>query len=259
MMKQSPEANGRLLLPDDTFVFECRPDLSCFTRCCRDADMYLYPYDIIRLKNRLDLSSDQFLNQHTTMAFRDNPYFPNVMLKMSDRQDRSCPFLDSSGCSVYADRPFSCRAYPMERAVRRTGTPGGPEEMAFIVRHSYCLGHEARCKWTLADWIENQQIQIDNDINDRWVEIDTLFRRNPWGSEGIEGPKLKMAFMACFNIDQLRNFILESTFLKRFEVEPRRKELMLESDIELLQFGFDWVEFFLTGKGSLSLKAVTKS
>ncbi len=217
--------------------------------------MYLYPYDIIRLKNRLGLSSEQFLDQHTTIAFRDNPYFPSVMLKMSDRRDKSCSFLDTGGCSVYADRPFSCRAYPLERAVRRSGAPDGPEEMVFIVRHSHCRGHEANRIWTVPDWVENQHIKTDNEINDRWVEIDTLFRQNPWGSEGIMGPKLKMAFMACFNVDQLKRFIQESTFLERFDLDFRRRNLMLESDTKLLEFGFDWVEFFLTGKGPLHLKA----
>ncbi|MGD2187440.1 MAG: YkgJ family cysteine cluster protein, partial [Desulfobacterales bacterium] len=110
---------NRKLFDNESFIFECHPGTYCFTHCCRDADMYLYPYDIIRLKNRLGLSSAQFLEQHTTLAFRDNPYFPSVMLKMSDKEDKSCPFLSSKGCGVYGERPFSCRAYPLERAVAR--------------------------------------------------------------------------------------------------------------------------------------------
>ncbi len=75
---------SRYLLGNGTFRFACHSAVACFTRCCRNADMYLYPFDIIRLKQRLGLTSAEFLMQHTLTAFRENPYFPNVMLKMSD-------------------------------------------------------------------------------------------------------------------------------------------------------------------------------
>jgi hypothetical protein len=60
-----------------------------------------------------------------------------------------------------------------------------------------------------------------------------------------------MAFMACFNIDELKTFIFESTFLSRFDVPQERIEKLMESDVELMKFGFDWVKFFLTGAGLL--------
>jgi len=68
------------LLTGDTFKFDCHSSVACFTRCCKDADMYLYPYDVIRMKNRLGMSSDKFLERHTFQAIRDNPYFRNLML-----------------------------------------------------------------------------------------------------------------------------------------------------------------------------------
>ena len=253
--KDSHLPSNRKLLEDELFIFECHPGTDCFTRCCRDADMYLYPYDIIRLKGRLALSSEQFLEQHTTIAFRDNPYFPSVMLKMSDKEDKACPFLTSEGCRVYEDRPFSCRAYPLERAVARVTGENRPEEMYFLVRHSHCSGHQETRKWRVAEWLDDQQIRDDNEINDRWVEIDTLFRQNPWGAEGLESPKLKMAFMACFNTDRLRTFIMQSSFLERFDLETGKIDRLMDSDTDILKFGFDWIEFFLAGKGPLKIKS----
>ena len=246
---------NRRQLENESFIFECHPGTDCFTRCCRDADMYLYPYDIIRLKSRLALSSEQFLERHTTMAFRDNPYFPSVMLKMSDTEDKACPFLAAEGCRVYEDRPFSCRAYPLERAVARVADDSRPKEMYFLVRHSHCNGHRETRKWTVAEWLDNQKIIEYNEINNRWVEIDTLFRQNPWGAKGLESPKLKMAFMACFNIDRLRTFIIQSSFLERFDVKTEKINSLMDSDTDLLKFGFDWIEYFLTGKGPLKIKS----
>jgi hypothetical protein len=62
------------------------------------------------MKQRLGISSDQFLKQYTISAFRDNKYFPSLMLTMLDDEEKSCPFLSDKGCTIYKDRPFSCRA-----------------------------------------------------------------------------------------------------------------------------------------------------
>ncbi len=246
-------SGNRRVLEKDIFRFDCHPGVSCFNRCCKDADMYLYPYDVIRMKNRLGISSGQFLKQHTFQAFRDNPYFPNLMLKMSDDKDKSCRFLSQKGCSIYEDRPFSCRAYPLERAVARIGGEMGPAVCYFISDHSYCLGHNEPKEWTVQEWVEDQHLQRYNDMNDLWVDIDTIFRSNPWGPQGVNNPTLKMAFMACFNMDELRKFIRESTFLSRFAVPKERLQFIMESDVELMKIGFDWIKFFLAGKGPLTL------
>jgi len=249
----------RTLFEGDTFQFECRPGLTCFTRCCRNADMYLYPYDIIRIKNQLGIFSDRFLDQYTIAAFRDNPYFPSVMLKMSDSDDKACPFLGNEGCTIYENRPISCRTYPLERAVARTGTNGDHMDCYFITRHSHCLGHNESRKWTVWDWIEDQQVQDYNEMNNLWVEIDTLFRQNPWGTHGIDSRALKMAFMACFNMDRLKVFIQQSSFLSRFDISIDRIEQIMKSDVALMKFGFDWVKFFLTGTGPLKLKKKSRN
>ena len=64
-----------------------------------------------------------------------------------------------------------------------------------------------------------------------------------------------MAFMACFNVDRFKIFVLESTFFSRFEVRPNKIEQIMNSDVALMKFGFDWVRFFLTAKGPLKLKS----
>jgi len=53
------------LSADSKFKFECHKGVKCFTKCCRDINIALTPYDIIRLKNRLQLSSDEFLAMYT--------------------------------------------------------------------------------------------------------------------------------------------------------------------------------------------------
>jgi Fe-S-cluster containining protein len=238
-------------LTKDTFCFDCHPGVSCFTRCCKNADMYLYPYDVIRMKNRLGISSNRFLEQYTFQAIRDNPYFPSLMLKMSDKDEKWCPFLSTKGCMIYKDRPFSCRAYPLERAVSRTCGERKRDVLYFIAKDSYCKGHKEFREWTIKEWIDDQKFQLYNEMNDLWVDIDTLFRANLWGPQGMDNPAFKMAFMACFNVDEFKKFVFKSTFLSRFKMDQDKIDRLQESDIELMKFGFDWIKFFLTGKGPL--------
>ena len=244
---------SRYLLGDGTFRFACHSGVACYTRCCRNADMYLYPYDIIRLKLRLGLTSEQFLTQHTLTAFRDNPYFPNVMLKMSGLPDRPCPFLSPAGCTVYEDRPYSCRAYPLEPAFY--GERGTQLNVrCYVAHHSHCLGHREDRRWTARQWMADQQMDAYTEVNAAWARIDTLLHRNPFGEKGADSPAMKMAYMAAYNVDTLRRFVFESSFLSRFHVEADRLDDVRTSDRALLLLGFDWILRFLFGQGPLCEK-----
>ena len=57
-----------------------------------------------------------------------------------------------------------------------------------------------------------------------------------------------MVFMALYNIDKFREFIFESTFLDRFDVDPARIIKIQRSDEELLKFAFDWIKFGIFGQ-----------
>ena len=245
--------NNRYVLGNATFRFACHSGVPCFTRCCHDADMYLYPYDIIRMKQSLGMTSEAFLLQHTISALRDIPYFPNVMLKMSDQKGHPCPFLSAKGCKVYEDRPYSCRAYPLEPVMYGDGED--KTDMHFYVaRHSYCLGHAENRRWTAQQWMDDQQMEAYNDINAHWARIASRFRTNPFGPAGIDSPAMKMAFMASYNVDTFRRFVFDSTFLSRFDVPETRLEDARISDTALLLLGFDWILRFLFQEGPLGQK-----
>ena len=108
---------GRRLDDDDTFQFRCHAGLSCFNRCCRNLNLFLYPYDVLRLKNRLAMSSDTFLDRHVDVVLREGNFFPEVLLRMADNPEKTCPFLSDTGCRVYPDRPDTCRNFPVEHGV----------------------------------------------------------------------------------------------------------------------------------------------
>ena len=43
------------------FRFRCHSALACFNQCCRNLNLFLYPYDVIRLRKALQMDSDRFL------------------------------------------------------------------------------------------------------------------------------------------------------------------------------------------------------
>jgi len=253
MRNSANHTQRRYLLGDGTFRFDCNSEVPCFTRCCHDADLCLYPYDIVRLKQRLGMSSEIFLERHAVTALRDMPSFPNVMLKMSDAPGKPCSFLSATGCTVYEDRPYACRAYPLEPMMYGDGT-GRSHLECYVVQHSHCLGHGQGRSWTAQAWMSDQQMNEDNEINAAWARIASRFRDNPFGPKGIDSPAMKMTFMASYNMDTFRHFVFESSFLSKFEVPAERLAAVRRSDTYLLRLGFDWIARFLFGEGPLRQK-----
>jgi hypothetical protein len=51
-----------------------------------------------------------------------------------------------------------------------------------------------------------------------------------------------MFFMASYDIDRFRTFILTSSFLKKFPEEPQMLEKIKTNDVALLEFGLKWLK-----------------
>lgn len=251
MPKTFPE--GMIPLGKSAFPFRCHAGVSCFTTCCRKLELYLYPYDIIRLKNALSLDSEKFLQTYAGMVPGTNPLFPAVILRMRDNEECTCPFLGEgdAGCTVYADRPSACRTYPLERAVDRSSRSGRPDEYYFMTSHNYCLGHHETQSQTVAVWLRDQRLLDYNRMDDLWAEMDTMFAANPWQNEGAAGPRQQVAFLVCYNIDGFRRLVHEQDLLSKFKLS-RSEVTACESDDEaLLKFGFKWLQMILANRPTL--------
>lgn len=248
--RQFPE--GMTPLGNNPFTFHCHTAVSCFTVCCRKVELYLYPYDIIRLKNCLRINSESFMRTHTELKKGANPYFPTVILKQAETDTGlQCPFLSDTGCTVYRDRPTSCRTYPLERAVDREPGRGRAEDYYFLIKHDYCKGHDEERQINVQQWVRNQQLHQFNLMNDLWTEIDTLFATNPWQGEGSGGPKQQLAFMVCYDIDGFRQFASQQCLLDQYLINRDQKKRIEKDDTELLKFGFEWLKEILGSRSSL--------
>ncbi len=95
---------------DEKFSFACHKNVRCFTHCCRKLELALTPYDVLRMKNGLKISSAEFLEKYVIVEHENNDIFPRLYLSMVDDGNESCVFVTPQGCSIYNDRPGACRA-----------------------------------------------------------------------------------------------------------------------------------------------------
>ena len=246
---------GIPLAQKDTFQFRCHRGLTCFNRCCRNLNLFLYPYDVLRLRKRLNMDSEQFLDTHVDVVLREGNHFPDVLLRMADNQAKTCPFLEDEGCRVYSDRPDTCRTFPVEHGLLFNDRPGGSQIVSFFRPPDFCEGQHEDQVWTLAGWTNDQEAMTHNEMTVRWAKIKALFQDDPWGPEGLQGAKGKMAFMAAYNIDRFREFIFKSSFLKRYRVKQSLVKKLRASDRELLLFGFEWIRFFVWGMAAKNIRS----
>jgi hypothetical protein len=246
---------GIPLAPRDTFRFRCHRDLACFNQCCRNLNLFLYPYDVVRLKKSLGMDSDQFLETHVDVVLREGSFFPDVLLRMADNTTQTCPFLSDAGCRVYPDRPDTCRTFPVEHGLLFKDRAGDSESVSFFRPPDFCQGQHEDQTWTLETWADDQEATTYNRMTARWAEINALFHNDPWGPEGLNGAKGKMAFMAAYNIDRFREFVFTSSFLKRYRVKKGLIKKMRASDRELLLFGYEWIRYFVWGLPSKNLRS----
>ncbi len=248
------QCSGKRIMPDEAFNFRCHAELPCFNRCCRNLNLFLYPYDVLRLKNNLGIDSDHFLDRYVDIVLKEGNYFPEVLLRMSEDEHSSCCFLTPKGCNVYQDRPDTCRSFPMEKGVLSTRSNRSPELIYLFRPPEFCKGTSAPEPHTPLSWTCDQRAETYERMTIKWAELKQMFSSDPWGGQGPSGPKGKMAFMAAYNLDRFRQFVFDSTFLKRYKVKRVNLKKIKTDEQQLLLFAFDWIKLFVWGIGSAKIR-----
>jgi Fe-S-cluster containining protein len=226
------------------FSFECHPGVPCFTECCRGANIILTPYDVIRLKNRLKLPSDEFLAIYTEPHLLEKTDLPVITLKHLDDERDSCPFVRDDGCILYEDRPSACRYYPLGVASLQHKEGADDEGFFFFVNEPHCKGFEQQCQWTVEAWRQDQGVAQRDNANAEWTDLVVHKRSFPPNIKLTDRAK-QMFFMVSYNIDKFRAFVFESTFLQRMPVDDPTREELKTDDVALFKFGVRWLKSIL--------------
>jgi len=261
-MNQSEEEKGtelpyalrdkRELKREESFNFGCHPGLACFTDCCADVNIILTPVDVLRLSRRKEMSTGDFLRKHTLTLFTKDLNLPVVVLRMNDDEKKKCPFVDDGGCSVYEDRPWSCRMYPLGMALPPARAGEEPEPIFFLFEDDFCHGDREETQWTVESWRENQGVTEREELESGYRELVV----HPWfiGGRQLDAKRMNMFYTACYDLDSFRRFVFDTTFLKRFELEESVTEEMRQNDEDLLRFAFRWLHFALFGEPTMTVR-----
>ena len=239
--------------PDDAFKFACHPGVSCFNKCCGDVNIFLSPYDVLRMKKRLGMTSTDFLDEYAILPVQKDMKTPVVMLRMNDDEAKTCPFLKDEGCGIYSDRPWPCRMYPLGLASQKD-TPDGwrGDRFYFLLQEDVCQGFGEPLEWTVRQWFEDQAIEEYDEWGEAFKEL-TLHKFFEDGGT-LSPEKMHMFFTSCYDQDKFRTFVFDSTLLQRFEVDEDFVEEMRYDEEGLLRFAFLWLRFSLFGENTMKVK-----
>lgn len=185
---------------NEKFSFRCGPTVRCFNECCRQLDLALTPYDVLRLRKGLRITSGEFLDRYTVVELAEGEAFPQVFLAMIDDGRASCPFVTDTGCSVYQDRPGACRAYPVGRAAF-LDHDGKPSDFFVLLTEPHCRGFSDGEERTVTTWSDDQGLDAYNRINDLMMKI----THHPKIREGFRPDREQMnRFMVLYDLDGFR-------------------------------------------------------
>ncbi len=239
----------KMLSPDSKIRFRCHKGISCFNACCKQADITLTPYDIIRLKQRLGVDSSEFLKQHTVPFQMDGDGLPGVKMRTND--DGQCLFMTEEGCGVYEDRPTACRYYPVANlAMKPKDAPAEQIHYALVVEE-HCKGHEEDRELTIEEYRKEQQVEQYDDMNREYMQL--ILKKKSAGPTVGKPPELSLQlfFMANYDLDRFRRFVLSDTFRKAWDL-PEELYLDIEQDdIALMKFGSRLLKQVLYGEKTI--------
>lgn len=239
-MENEMEQEIRPLSLNDRFRFSCGKDVACFNECCKDLNQFLTPYDILRLKNGMGLSSSEFLDAHTRQHTGPETGLPVVTLKSNYAEDWRCPFVTPEGCSVYENRPSSCRMYPLMRMLSRSRETGKVTEHYALLEEEHCRGFGTDKEQAVKEWLASQELHIYNEMNDLMMDIIALKNRAMPGTMDIKARHI--FHMGCYDIDAFRSQIFEKGGLDNFRMDADLMEKAKDDDTALLKLGLEWVK-----------------
>lgn len=218
-----------VLNEDSEFKFHCHDGLDCFKKCCRDINIYLTPYDVLRMKNFLRISSEEFLEKYTLTVPVQQPGFPLVQIKMSEEDNLNCPFITTKGCGVYQERSWSCRIAPVDML--------GEGKYSFCFDSTRCHGLTEIKAQTIKEWILDQGLEIYEEMEQGFKEIPEHLKL----TSDLEADEkiIKLFFMACYDLDKFRYFLMNNPYLyEKIHLTEEILDRIRVDDVQLMKFSF---------------------
>jgi len=225
------------------FSFQCHRGLACFNRCCRTPTIILSPYDILRLREFLGITSGEFLERYTRRQTEAISNLPLIFLDPFQADEPGCPFLGDAGCTVYSQRPAACRLFPITMGSQLT--PEGVVDHYFCRELDYCQGFAEDVQWTVASWQADQGFGEYDRGRRAWLEL--MLKQALVGP--VDGRVQELFATIAYDLDKFRQLIAEPAFRQACGADPEIMENLntATSDAALLEFGYRYLNSVLFG------------
>lgn len=222
----SPIQGEEVLTAESRFHFDCHADLPCFTRCCRDVNIYLTPYDVLRLRRALGMGSEEFLEKYTRLLLAKGTHIPVMQLAM-DEESLACKLVGDAGCRVYGDRPWACRLYPLD-----LGDKEG--QYRFMVGRDRCFGLGEKRTGTVQQWLDDQGVAP-------YAEMEMAFHQvmPPAFQPGQRmDAGLGLVMFLAYDLDRFARMVEDPHFRELFQVDDELLQRLQSDDETLLLYAF---------------------
>jgi hypothetical protein len=232
---------------DKVIQFRCHKDVKCWNACCANIDITLTPYDILRLKDHLGLSSGDFLKQYTVPYEMDQDGMPGVKLRPVEG-GTACQFMKPEGCGVYSDRPTACRYYPVALLSMRNQEEFTDRTVYALVEEKHCLGHQEPRSLTINEYRQEQGVDDYDEKGRGWRQL--VLKRKSAGP-GIGKPPAvsnQLFFMASYDLDRFRAFVSSDSFNRTYDIPMDIMAVLLADDVALMEFGYNFLKHTLFGE-----------
>jgi Fe-S-cluster containining protein len=224
----------------ETFSFACHPGVDCFTDCCRQLELALTPYDILRLKRETKLDSAVFLDKYVIQEQDAEDVFPRFYLTMVDDGQASCVFVSNKGCTVYPGRPGACRAYPMGRAAIRQDD-NSIDDFFVLLKEPHCHGFAEQEEQNSEKYSRGQGLLNYNKFNDAVATI--LQHEKIRQGLCLSSQQTESFVLALYDLDSFRKQLVEG----RLAASEKYDAIVHKEDEQLLLFAVEWLRRELFG------------
>ena len=166
----------------------------------------------------------------------------------------ACQFMTEEGCSVYEDRPTACRYYPVALLSMRKQNEYTEREAYAMVKEEHCLGHFEPRTITINEYRKEQGVEEYDEHGKGWRQL-VLKKKSSGPSIGNPRKRsLQLFFMACYDIDNFRKFVMSDSFNEVYDLSEEIKAQLQNDEIVLMNFGFQLIRHVMFNEPSIPMK-----
>ncbi len=233
--------------------FRCHKGIDCFNACCKNIDIMLTPYDIIRLKQRLGITSTEFLRLYTEPFEFGKDSVAGVKYKPKEGTSE-CQFVTDEGCSVYEDRPTACRYYPVGLLSTRRQDENFDRASYALVKEDHCHGHFEDRRLTIDEYRKEQGLEEYDEKGRLWrQQILKVKSAGPYIGR-MSMTSRRFFFMASYDVDRFREFIKSEGFSTTYDIDQATMDRLLADDFALMEFGDRLIRQIMYAENTIPMK-----